>query len=170
MKNKVRELYIKGYSAKEIAVELNRKEGSIKMFINRNLKEFKKVHEEQSKIRKGLQKEDKFASIKDLYLKGYNAKEIAHMVKKSHGHIRNYISRNLSSYRFEHRKARDLNKSIIKAINTMNNSYMSDKSFLRLNRQSYNYDRKGNLEFDEVTRGTRPTDVPKKIYRKSSII
>lgn len=170
MKNKIKELYLKGYSAREIADELEKKEGSIKMFINRNLKEFNKLHKEQSKLRKALQNLNEFEAIKELYLKGYNAKEIAMLRNVTHGYMRGYISQNLKKYSFEHRKARDLNKSIIKAINTMNNSYMSNQSFLRQNRQSYNYDKKGNLEFDEVTRGTRPTDVPKKIYRKSNII
>lgn len=169
MKNRVRELYIKGYSAKQIADELQKSESSIKMFINRNLKDFKKVHEEQKKIKEGLKKLDEFEFIKSKYIEGYNAKEIAMILGKSHGHIRNYISKNLKEYGFQHRKARDLNKEIKKVVRSMNNSFMSDSSLLKQNRQSYRYDRNYNIEFDEPTRSARPSDAPKKFYRRNSI-
>lgn len=170
LKNKVRELYIKGYSAREIAEKLQKSEGSIKMFINRNFKDFKKVHEEQKKIREGLKKLNKFEFIKAKYIEGYNAKEIATILDESHGHIRNYISQNLKKYSFEHRKARDLNKNIKKVVRSMNNSFMSDASLLKQNRQSFKYDKNYNIEFDEETRSARPDDVPKKFYRRNSIM
>lgn len=169
MKTRIKRLYLEGYTAKEIALAVNKSEGSVKMFIKRNLNEFKKLHKEQKELRACLDKQDQFNKIKELYLKGYNAKEIAKLLELSHGHIRNYISENLKGYGFEHRKARDLNKSIIKAINSTNNSYISNVSFLRQNRQSYKYDRNGNLAFDESTRGTRTIDVPKKFYKKNAI-
>ena len=170
MKNKIRELYIKGYSVKEIAVELKRSEGSVKMFITRNLKDFKKVHQEQLRIRKGIKKLSQFDFIKEKYLEGYNAKEIATMLNLKHGYIRNYISENFKQYGHKHRKARDLNKTIKKVVSSMANSYMSNSSLLRQNRQSYKYDKKGNIEFDETTRSARPSDMPKKFYRKNCII
>lgn len=169
MKNRVRELYINGYSVKQIADELKKSEGSIKMFINRNLKDFKKVHEEQKRLRKGLERLDEFEYIKEKYIEGYNAKEIAIILDKSHGHIRNYISINLKEYGFKHRKARDLNREIKKVVRYMNNSFMSDSSLLKQNRQSYKYDKNFNIEFDEKTRSSRPGDAPKKYYRRNSI-
>ncbi|MEF9991314.1 MAG: hypothetical protein RR835_02355 [Peptostreptococcaceae bacterium] len=170
MRNRIRELYITGYSVSEIAAELKRKEGSVKMFINRNLKDFKKVHDEQKRIREGLKKIDDFEFIKEKYIEGYNAKEIALILEKSHGYIRNYISKNLKEYGFKHRKARDLNNEIRKAVKSLNNSIMSNSAILKQNRQSYRYDKKYNIEFDEQSRSAKPDDMPKKFYRKSSIV
>lgn len=171
MKDKIRELYIKGYSAKQISAELKKSEGSIKMFIKRNFKDFKKVHEEQKRIREGLKKLNESEYIKEKYVEGYNAKEIANILGKSHGHIRNYISKNLlKKYGFQHRKARDLNKDIKKAVRSFNNSFMSDSALLKQNRQSYKYDKNYNIEFNEDTRSARPDDAPKKYYRRNSII
>ena len=77
----------------------------IRYFINRNLKEFKKVNKEQQKIRNNIKKNNEIVDIKKLYLKGYNAKEIAKMLGKSHSLVRKYISQNiLSKYELEYRK------------------------------------------------------------------
>ncbi len=46
----------------------------------------------------------------------------------------------------------------------MNRQYMDDNSLLKMNRQSFNYDKNYNLIFDEE-RGKRPNDLPKKIKR-----
>lgn len=170
MKDKVKELYLKGYSAKEIAVELKKSESSVKMFISRNLKEFNKLHKEQSKLKKDLVQLNEFESIKKLYLKGYNAKEIAKLRSVTHGYMRIYISQNLKEYGREHRKARDLNKTIRTVVSNMTNSYMSNSALLRQNRQSYRYDKNENIEFDESTRSAKPADAPKKFYRSNSIV
>jgi len=45
-------MYLDGYTTKEIAKELNKSEGSVKMFIRRNLKGFQKVHKKQMEIKK----------------------------------------------------------------------------------------------------------------------
>lgn len=169
LKAKIKELYLLGHSSKQIADILGKKDATIRKFINRNLKEFDKLHEEKAKLIRANTKLDVKEKIKELYLKGYNAKEIAKMLQKSHGYIRNLISTNLRECSKDHRKARDLNKSIINAINSMNNSYISDASLLRQNRQSYKYDKNFNLVFDEESRSTRPHDVPKKFYRREAI-
>lgn len=164
MRSKIKQLYLEGYSAKEIAYKVCKTEVSVRKFISRNLKEFSKLHKEQLEIRQNKKKVASTEKIKQLYLKGYNAKEIADILNLSHGHIRNFISVNLRERSQEHRKSRDLNKSIIKSINNMNNSYISNAAFLKQNRQSYKYNKNNNLVFDEDTRGTRPTDVPKTFY------
>ena len=164
------ELYIKGYNSNEIGNILGKNSNTIRSFINRNLKDFKKVNEEQRKIRNNLKKKDKVVSTKELYLKGYNAKEIAKILGMSHSLVRKYISQNLlREYGLEHRKTRELNKSIIKAVDNINNSYIPNSSFLSWNRQSYDYNKNGNLVFNE-DRGSRPKDVPKTFYQKSGMM
>ena len=170
MRTEIRNLYIDGYTAKEIAEILCRSECSVKKFISRNLKDFKKVHEKQKLLKKGLKKLDELEYIKQRYIEGYSSSEIAILLNKSYGYIRNYICENLTSYRREHRKSRSLNKEIKKVVASMANSYISDSAMLKQNRQSYNYDKNNNLEFDETTRSARPSGLPKKIYRRNFIL
>lgn len=170
MKETIRELYIKGYNSNEIGNILKMNSNTVRTFINRNLKELKKINEEQKKIRYDIKKNNEIDSIKKLYLKGYNSKEISKILGKSHSLIRKYISKNLlKKYGLEHRKTREINKSIIKAVDTMNNSYIPNSSFINWNRQSYDYNKNGNLVFNEG-RGIRPKDVPKTFYQKSGMI
>lgn len=168
MREKIQQLYIEGYSAKEIAYKLGKTEVSVKKFISRNLKQFKQIHNEYRELRQSNTNEN-IDKIQKLYLKGYNAKEIGKLMCLSHGYIRNLISKHLKEYGQEHRKARDLNKSIIKAINTINNSYIGNSALLKQNRQSYIYNKNDNLVFDEETRGTRPDDIPKVFYKRNSM-
>ena len=169
MRDNIREMYLAGYTVKEIAKELNKSEGSVKMFISRNLKGFEKVHKKQIEIKKSILKTNKLDRIKQLYVQGLNAKEIANILGESHGHIRNTINQNLKEFRKEHIKSRDLNKSIIKTVKRMNNSYMSDLSLLKQNRQSFKYDKNNNLEFDKENRESKPADIPNKIYMRNIV-
>ncbi|MGX4601679.1 hypothetical protein [Faecalimicrobium sp. JNUCC 81] len=70
---------------------------------------------------------------------------------------------------FEHRKNRDLNKFIIKAINQDYNSYIGSNALLRWNRQSYDYDKNGNLVSNKK-RGTKPKDLLKSFSKKGGMI
>lgn len=159
---RVKELYINGYGAKEIANLLNDKHDRVRQYINRHLKEYKNVHlENKSTIIK--------ENIKNLYIRGYSAKEISQITNTSYATIRKHISLYLSCYKEEHLENRNRNKEIIKAIDNMNNSYIPNSSFLSWNRQSYDYNKNGNLVFNE-DRGSRPKDVPKTFYQKSGMM
>lgn len=167
MREKIKQLYIEGYNSKEIAEKTGKTQVSVQKFIQRNMKQFKKAHLEQRKIRESQIEGNKIERVKSLYLRGYNAKEIAEILCVSHQYIRVLISKNLKEFGFEHRKARALNKSIKKAIDTKNNSYMCNTAFLKQNRQSYKLNKNGNLVFDEETRGTKTEDVPKAFYKRN---
>lgn len=102
--------------------------------------------------------------IKELYINGYNSKEISNITGFTQDSIKKCISRNFQEYKFIHRENRQIKKDSLKAINKMNRQYMDDSSLLKMNRQSFNYDKNYNLIFDEE-RGKRPNDLPKKIKR-----
>lgn len=104
-----------------------------------------------------------------MYVKGLNYKEIAKAMNYKSDSVRQCIHRNFRHLSFEHRKNRDLNKSIIRAINQDNNSYIGSNALLRWNRQSYDYNKNGNLVFNEK-RGTRPKDLPKSFSKKDGMI
>jgi hypothetical protein len=107
--------------------------------------------------------------VRELYVKGYNAKEISSILSKikevdiKSDTVQRCINRNFSDLKLNHTKARNLNKDIKRSIDIMNNSFMSNSSLLKYNRQSYKYNKNGNLVFDEE-RGKRPNDLPKNFY------
>ncbi len=169
MKEKIKELYIKGYTSFEISDILNISNNTIRATVNRNLKDCRDIHNKNKSERDFLKKEELNNHIKSLYLKGYNAKEIAGFLKFNHKYMREYISENLKKYKLEHVKNRNINKSIMKSIDGMNNMYMANSSFLNWNRQSYDYNKNGNIVFNE-NRGARVKDVPKAFYKREGIV
>ena len=162
MKEKVKILYLEGYDIKEIANKLEKSESSVRKIIDRNFKEIKEM-------RKQGERSIFLNNIKTLYLKGYNAKEIADSLGYSHTRIKRLISQNFKDLLEEHKKARSYNSSIKKSINHINNSFISDSALLKINRQSYKYNKNYNLVFDEETRGKRTEDIPKVYYRRKNI-
>ena len=90
-------------------------------------------------------------------------KEIAELLVYTHSYMREYISKNLSEYKIEHKKNRVIKKEMIRAVDNMNNSYISNSAILEWNRQSYDYNENGNIVFNEK-HGARPLDLPKTFY------
>lgn len=158
MKEKVKILYLEGYDIKEIANRLEKSEDSIRKIIDRNFKEIKE-----------MRKQEILNRIKTLYLKGYTAKEIAEIIGYSHTRIKRIISQEFKDLLEEHKRVRNYNSSIKRSIDSMNNSFISDSALLKINRQSYKYNKNLNLVFDEKTRGKRTEDIPKVYYRRKSI-
>lgn len=204
-----KELYVQGYTVKEMSIMLNVTEASLKMYIKRHLSEYKEDHlknreikyysdikhfymsgytakeisdflyESYDKVRKYIYRHlsdckeehlnNKGLRRKTLYLKGYNAIEIAKILDEKSANVRKYISLHLSNYKEDHLKNRAMNKEIKKSIDYMNNSYMGNRAILDWNRQSYNYNKNGNLVFNEK-HGARPKDLPKYFYKKDGMI
>ncbi len=165
----IKDLYILGYNAKEIADEVGHKYENIQKYIQRNLKEFKDKHKKNRLKKEEYKKQIHKEHIKTLYIKGYNAKEIAGLLSFSHSYMREYISKNLSEQKIEHKKNRAIKKEMIKAVNNMNNSFIGNSAILDWNRQSYDYNENGNIVFNEK-HGARPLDLPKTYYKRDSVI
>lgn len=104
--------------------------------------------------------------VKELYIKGFNAKEIAVKLDAKSDTVQRCINRNFSKHKLIHLQNRANYKSIISSINYQNKKHMSDSSLLRWNRQSYNYNEKYDLVFDEKTRGLKPGDMNSVIKNK----
>ena len=170
----IKDLYVVGYNAREIANKLGHKYENVQKYIQRNLKEFKEIIQRNLKEFKEINKQNRIKNeeykkqihkehIKILYTKGYNAKEIAELLVYTHSYMREYISKNLSEYKIEHKKNRVIKKEMIRAVDNMNNSYISNSAILEWNRQSYDYNENGNIVFNEK-HGARPLDLPKTFY------
>ena len=155
----IKDLYVVGYNAREIA----NKYENVQKYIQRNLKEFKEINKQNRIKNEEYKKQIHKEHIKILYTKGYNAKEIAELLVYTHSYMREYISKNLSEYKIEHKKNRVIKKEMIRAVDNMNNSYISNSAILEWNRQSYDYNENGNIVFNEK-HGARPLDLPKTFY------
>ena len=140
-----------------------RKYENVQKYIQRNLKEFKEINKQNRIKNEEYKKQIHKEHIKILYTKGYNAKEIAELLVYTHSYMREYISKNLSEYKIEHKKNRVIKKEMIRAVDNMNNSYISNSAILEWNRQSYDYNENGNIVFNEK-HGARPLDLPKTFY------
>ena len=146
-----------------IANKLGHKYENVQKYIQRNLKEFKEINKQNRIKNEEYKKQIHKEHIKILYTKGYNAKEIAELLVYTHSYMREYISKNLSEYKIEHKKNRVIKKEMIRAVDNMNNSYISNSAILEWNRQSYDYNENGNIVFNEK-HGARPLDLPKTFY------
>ena len=162
MDDKIKKLYMNGFTYIEIAKQLNTSEIKIKHIIDIRLNNYKELHLRNKLKRDNLYKSCNF-DIKDLYVVGYNAREIAELLVYTHSYMREYISKNLSEYKIEHKKNRVIKKEMIRAVDNMNNSYISNSAILEWNRQSYDYNENGNIVFNEK-HGARPLDLPKTFY------
>lgn len=159
----IKDLYVVGYNAREIANKLGHKYENVQKYIQINLKEFKEINKQNRIKNEEYKKQIHKEHIKILYTKGYNAKEIAELLVYTHSYMREYISKNLSEYKIEHKKNRVIKKEMIRAVDNMNNSYISNSAILEWNRQSYDYNENGNIVFNEK-HGARPLDLPKTFY------
>lgn len=158
----VKRLYEMGYVAREIAEQLDERVDTVRYQIHKKFKDSRDTHRlNKEKNRPG----DK---IKDLYVKGYNVTEISKVLKLDKNNVKMHVSRNLSSFKDQHDKVRKENEEIKRVVSKASKNYMNDYSLLKMNRQSYDYDKNYDLVFNEKSRGIRPCDLPNK-YKKEVI-
>lgn len=163
MKDIIKQLYLKGHNEKEIFsiiksnlyvdTEFNFKIENIEQYINKDLVKYKRNYRSM-----------RLQRIKILYSNGYNYKEISKLIKDNTNTIKSFIFRNCQSERVNHLYNRRENKYIKKAIDNTNNSYISNSSLLKQNRQAYTYNKNLNITFDEKVNGVRTIDTPKTFY------
>ncbi|MCC0699478.1 hypothetical protein KGF42_08565 [Clostridioides sp. ZZV15-6383] len=157
--DKVKELYSEGYNAREIADILNKEANTVKLYIYRNCVDLKNIH------KKNNEKVVDIETVKRLYTKGYKAKEIADILNKEANTVNLCIYRNCVDLKNIHKENRIIRKDTLKLLDRHNKTHISDSSFLKYNRQSYENDRNGNLKFNDK-RGLKPYDIPKKYKKK----
>ncbi|MCR1821888.1 hypothetical protein [Terrisporobacter muris] len=168
MNNEIIELYLNGYIELEIVNMLNKKYDYVKKCIENTLDyELKKIHKMSRNKNKKIIKLNR-DRIKSLYLKGYNSKEISNILELKEDRVRQYITRNFLEYKEIHRHNRLKEKDIKRAIDNQVNSFISNKNFLKQNRQAYKYNKNMNITFDEKNNGVRTDDVPKTFYRENT--
>lgn len=155
----LRKLYSEGYNAKEIADILNKNINMIKKCICRNCEDLKNLHKTNNENVVDIE------TVRRLYLKGYDSKEIADISNKDSNTVNLCIYRNCVDLKKIHKENQRIRKDTLKLLDRYNKTYINDSSLLKYNRQSYKNDKNNNLEFDS-SRGEKPYDIPEK-YKKN---
>ena len=102
--------------------------------------------------------------VKELYLLGYNSKEIAKKMGVKQETTKKCIQRNFKECAMEHKKKRLERQDCIRAINSTNNKYIGTEQLIKWNCQSYKYVN-DVLIFDR-SRGEIPGDMPSRVKRE----
>jgi uncharacterized protein YjcR len=105
-------------------------------------------------------------NVRVLYLKGYNAVEIARKLQASTEAVRKCIQRNFWACRNEHEIAANERKEEAKAINYESKQYMSDRSFIMKNRSIYKTLPNGDIVLNKEVAGTVTWDTPKRLINQ----
>ncbi|MCE0593416.1 hypothetical protein LWE76_00160, partial [Clostridioides difficile] len=125
----------------------------------RNCEDLKMIH------KKNNEKIVDIETVRRLYSKGYNAKEIADTLNKEANTVNLCIYRNCVDLKKIHEENRIIRKDTLKLLDRHNKTYINDGSLLKYNRQSYKNGKNGDIKFDDK-RGSKPYDIPG-IYKKN---
>ncbi|WP_290063341.1 hypothetical protein [Paraclostridium bifermentans] len=116
--------------------------------------------------KKKLSRKEKLKKIGEYYEQGYTSKQIASILQTTDCSIRQSICRNFSHLKEVHENNKKLNHEGRILIEERCKKFISDSALLKLNRQSYNYDKNYNLVFNEnEKRGAIPSGLPSKYMR-----
>lgn len=108
--------------------------------------------------------------VRELYLKGYNAVEIAKKLHKETEAIRKCIQRNFWALRHEHEVAIIQRKEEVKAVKYEANRFMSDKAFVLKNRSIYKTLPNGDIVINKEVSGTVSWDTPRRLINENKCI
>lgn len=102
--------------------------------------------------------------VKELYLQGYNAVEIAHKIKAKTEAVRKSIQRNLNNFDKErHEEALRIRREVIRATNKESTKYISDRSFILKNRSIYKTLPNGDIVLNKDVSGPVTWDTPRRL-------
>lgn len=106
--------------------------------------------------------------VKNLYISGLNAPEIAKMLNFKSDSIKKCIERNFSlEDKIQHKKARLETKDIEKAINYESTKCMSDSTFIKRNPSIYKTEKNGDIVVNAPDEFL-PWDVPRILKNDNS--
>ena len=102
--------------------------------------------------------------VKELYLQGYNAVEIAHRIKAKTEAVRKCIQRNFNTFDKEkHEEALRIRREVIRATNKESTKYISDISFILKNRYIYKTLPNGDIVLNKDVSGPVTWDTPRRL-------
>lgn len=107
--------------------------------------------------------------VKELYLLGYNANEIAKKLKYNVESIRKCIQRNFNHLKNEHEIAVIQRREALKAVNYEANKYISDSAFIKKNRSIYKTNLDGDIVINKKVAPVVTWDTPRRLVNEKEI-
>ena len=102
--------------------------------------------------------------VRVLYLRGYNAVEIAGKIGAGVEATRKCIQRNFWSLKKQHDEAvKKIQREIVRAVNYESKKYISDRSFIQKNRNAYKTLPDGDIVIDRNVVPNPTWDMPKRL-------
>lgn len=102
--------------------------------------------------------------VKELYLKGYNATQIADIINAKTEAVRKCIQRNTNmKENKKHNEAVRTRRDWEKAINYESSKYISDRSFILKNRSAYETKVNGDIVMKKEIKNIAPGDMPRRL-------
>lgn len=98
--------------------------------------------------------------ISNLYLSGYNAAEIAKIIKSNAETVRKCIQRNYSHLKKRHERALIERKESLRAINYEATRCMTNKAFITKNRSIYKTNKDGDIVLNRKVAPVVTWDTP----------
>jgi hypothetical protein len=109
-------------------------------------------------------------NVRELYLKGYNAVEIARKLHENTETVRKCIQRNFGNLKYKHEIALNQRKEEQRAVNYESKQYISDKSFILKNRTIYKTLPNGDIVLNKEVSGTVTWDTPRRLVNENKCI
>nr|WP_275299522.1 DNA-binding response regulator [Clostridium sp. YIM B02506] len=110
------------------------------------------------------------ARVKELYVKGHNAVEIARLTNNKIDAVRKCIQRNFEHLKYSHEVALTQRREEIRAVNYGSKRYLSDKAFILKNRSIYKTLPNGDIVLDNEVAGTVTWDTPRRLVNENKSI
>lgn len=106
--------------------------------------------------------------VKELYLDGLKAPEIARILAVEKDTVKKCIQRNFNHLRYKHDIAAFQRHEIIKATNYEANKYMGDSTFIKKNRTIYKTKSNGDIVINKEIAPIVTWDTPKRLANDNS--
>mgnify|MGYP000010625975 FL=1 len=106
--------------------------------------------------------------VKEMYLKGYSASDIAKRLNASRHAVQKCIQRNMRLLKKSHDIAKEFNKEVKKVTRREAKQYMSDKDFIRRNKSIYKTNKNGDIVLNKSISGTVSFDTPRRYVNEFS--
>jgi len=108
--------------------------------------------------------------IKELYINGYNAVEIAKSTNNKIDAVRKCIQRNFEHLKYSHEVAITRRKEEVRAVNYGSKRYLSDRAFILKNRSIYKTLPNGDIVLNKEVAGIVTWDTPKRLVNENKSI
>lgn len=106
--------------------------------------------------------------VKEMYLKGYSAPDIAKSLNASKHAVQKCIQRNMRLLKKSHDAAKAFNKEVEKVTRREARQHMSDKEFIRRNKSIYKTNENGDIVLNKAISGIVSFDTPRRFVNEFS--